>query len=63
MTNKEAIISRLIQAAVDTLHHDTNDGDAVDQYEREVLREKFTAILNAPSRSKVKAQERKQQYY
>lgn len=60
---KDEVIDRLIQIALDVLHHDTDHGDAVDQYEREVLRAKFTAALNAPSRSKIKAHERKQQYY
>lgn len=39
------LIEKLIQAALDTLHHDTNHGDAVDKYEREVLRKKFADIL------------------
>ena len=42
---KRDVIDRLIQVAIDTLHHDTDDGDAVDKYEREVLRKKFSAIL------------------
>lgn len=43
------IVDRLIQAALDTLHHDTDDGDAVDKYEREVLQKKFSAILKRPA--------------
>lgn len=43
------LVDLLIQAALDTLHHDTDDGDAVDKYEREVLRRKFTEILGRRS--------------
>jgi hypothetical protein len=42
---KRDMIDRLIQAAIDTLHHDTDGGDAVDKYERDVLRKNFGAIL------------------
>lgn len=42
---RERILEGLIQAAIDTLHHDTDHGDDVDKYEREVLRKKFTAVL------------------
>jgi hypothetical protein len=43
------VIDRLIQAALDILHHDTDHGDAVDLYERKVLRERFAAILHPPT--------------
>lgn len=45
MTRKNDAIDRLVQAALDTLHHDTTDGSSVDKYERDVLRKKFAAIL------------------
>lgn len=48
---RERILDGLVQAAISLLHHDTTDGDDVDQYERKVLRERFTAVLAPPSRS------------
>lgn len=42
---QDDVIDRLIQVALDVLHHDTDDGDAVDKYEREVLQKKFSAVL------------------
>ena len=41
-----AEIERLIDAAMDVLHHDRSPGDDVDIYERNQLRERFAKILS-----------------
>lgn len=38
-------VDRLIQAAMDVLHHDRTEGSEVDAYEQRALRQKFCAIL------------------
>lgn len=42
---EEMVVDRLVQAAIDVLHHDTTEGGTVDKYERRLLLEKFDAIL------------------
>lgn len=39
------LLTKLIDAAISTLHHDTTEGSTVDLYERDILRKKFARIL------------------
>ena len=41
------IVERLVDAALDVLHHDRTEGDEIDKYERHTLRTKFGMILGA----------------
>ena len=42
---RERVLDRLVETALDVLHHDRVDGSEVDKYERAQLRQKFTAAL------------------
>ena len=44
-TEHNETVERLVQPALDVLHHDARDGDYIDKYERHMLRTKFGAIL------------------
>lgn len=39
------LVEKLVDAAIDTLHHDTDEGSDIDHYERAVLTSRFTALL------------------
>lgn len=41
----DRIVEKLIDAAMDVLHHDRTDGSEVDKYERNLLSQKFCTIL------------------
>jgi hypothetical protein len=45
---RESTITKLIDAAISVLHHDTSEGSEVDKYERDALRTRFKAILYVP---------------
>jgi hypothetical protein len=45
-------IERLIDAAMDVLHHDRSEDSEVDVFEREQLRNKFAAIMGGRSGDK-----------
>lgn len=41
----EELLTKLIDAALDVLHHDRTEGSEVDHHERAALRKKFAKIL------------------